>query len=108
MKKIAIIIPTYNELDNIESLISAILVNLPDCTIFVIDDSKNKDIGNLIDSKKLKAKYFHRENAKGRGSAVLFGFRKALEENRYDIFIKSNVNRQIKIRCNSRINENGK
>ena len=88
MKKIAIIIPTYNELDNIESLISAILVNLPDCTIFVIDDSKNKDIGNLIDSKKLKAKYFHRENAKGRGSAVLFGFRKALEENKYDIFIE--------------------
>ena len=26
MKKIAIIIPTYNELDNIESLISAILI----------------------------------------------------------------------------------
>ena len=88
MKKIAIIIPTYNELDNIESLISAILINLPDCTIFVIDDSKNKDIGNLIDSKKLKAKYFHIENAKGRGSAVLFCMNKILNEKKVDLIVE--------------------
>ena len=48
MKKIAIIIPTYNELDNIESLISTILINLPDCTIFVIDDSIYPSIRSYI------------------------------------------------------------
>ena len=88
MKKIAIIIPTFNELGNIESLIQAILNNLPESIIFIVDDSKNKEIGNLISSKNLKAKYFHRENSKGRGSAVLFGINKALEENRFNTFIE--------------------
>ena len=78
MKKIAIIIPAFNELDNIESLIQAILNNLPESIIFIVDDSKNKEIGNLISSKNLKAKYFHRENSKGRGSAVLFGINHVL------------------------------
>ena len=53
MKKIAIIIPTFNELDNIENLIQAILNNLPESIIFIVDDSKNKEIGNLISSKNM-------------------------------------------------------
>ena len=88
MNKIAIIIPTFNELDNIESLIQEILKNIPESTIFIVDDSKNKEIGNLISSKNLKAKYFHRENSRGRGSAVLFGIKKALEENIFGTFIE--------------------
>ena len=88
MQNIAIIIPTLNELDNIESLIKTIQNNLPESIIFIIDDSKTKEIGNLINSKNLKAKYFHRENSKGRGSAVLFGINKALEENRFNTFIE--------------------
>ena len=88
MKKIAIIIPTFNELDNIENLINKISKNIPESSIFIVDDSKDPEIGNLIFSKNLKAKYFHRENLKGRGSAVLFGLNKALEENEFDIFIE--------------------
>jgi len=88
VNKIAIIIPTFNELDNIESLIQEILKNIPESTIFIVDDSKNKEIGNLISSKNLKAKYFHRENSRGRGSAVLFGIKKALEENIFGTFIE--------------------
>jgi dolichol-phosphate mannosyltransferase len=88
VQNIAIIIPTLNELDNIESLIKTIQNNLPESIIFIIDDSKTKEIGNLINSKNLKAKYFHRENSKGRGSAVLFGINKALEENRFNTFIE--------------------
>jgi len=88
LQNIAIIIPTLNELDNIESLIKTIQNNLPESIIFIIDDSKTKEIGNLINSKNLKAKYFHRENSKGRGSAVLFGINKALEENRFNTFIE--------------------
>ena len=88
MKKIAIIIPTFNELDNIENLIKKILKNIPESSIFIVDDSKDTEIGNLIISKDLKAKYFHRENSKGRGSAVLFGLEKALKENKFDIFIE--------------------
>ena len=88
MKKIAIIIPTYNELDNIENLIQEIIKNVPESTIFIVDDSKDKEIGNLISSKELKAKYFHRENSRGRGSAVLHGFTNALKENQFDIYLE--------------------
>ena len=80
MKKIAIIIPTFNELDNIEKLIQEILKNVPESTIFIVDDSKQNEIGDLINSKNLKAKYFHRENSRGRGSAVLYGFTNALKK----------------------------
>ena len=88
MKKIAIIIPTFNELDNIENLINKISKNIPESSIFIIDDTKDPDIGNLITLKNLKAKYFHRENSKGRGSAVLFGLNEALKENEFDIFVE--------------------
>lgn len=88
MKKIAIIIPTFNELDNIEKLIQEILKNVPESTIFIVDDSKQNEIGDLINSKNLKAKYFHRENSRGRGSAVLYGFTNALKKNQFDIFIE--------------------
>ncbi len=88
MKKIAIIIPTFNELDNIEKLIKEILKNIPESTIFVVDDSKQNEIGKLLSSKNLKANYFHRENVRGRGSAVLYGFTNALQKNEFDIFIE--------------------
>ena len=88
MKKIAIIIPTFNELDNIEDLINKISKNIPESSIFIIDDTKDPDIGNLITLKNLKAKYFHRENSKGRGSAVLFGLNEALKENKFEIFVE--------------------
>ena len=58
MKKIAIVIPTYNELENIESLIKAILKNTSDVTIFLVDDSKDESIGSLINSKKFESKIF--------------------------------------------------
>lgn len=88
MKKIAIIIPTYNELDNIEKLINSILIYIPKSSIFIVDDSENLEIEKLIDSKKLQVNYFHREKSKGRGSAILYGFRKALEKENFEIFIE--------------------
>ena len=69
-KLLSIIIPTYNELENIEQLVNEIHINLPEISIFIIDDSKTKEIGDLIFSKNIKAKYFHRSNANVRASVV--------------------------------------
>ena len=88
MKKIAIIIPTFNELENIEKLINSIFNNVPEITIFIVDDTNNTKLGDLIKSKNLVVKYLHRENSRGRGSAVLHGLKKALDENKFDIFIE--------------------
>jgi dolichol-phosphate mannosyltransferase len=88
MKNIAIIIPTYNELENIERLIYKIKQKLPDSKIFIIDDSNTQEIGELIKIKNLQVNYYHRENESGRGSAVIYGLIKAVKEQKYQIFIE--------------------
>ena len=79
MKNLAIVIPTLNEEENIEKLVKQIKEQLPKATILIVDDSKNKKIEKIIVKKKLKAKYFHRTNGSGRGSAVLYGLKKAIK-----------------------------
>ncbi len=52
MSNIAIIIPTYNELDNIQRLVKEIKKNCNKCNIYIVDDTENDDIGKLITKKK--------------------------------------------------------
>jgi len=88
MKNTVIIIPTYNEIDNIEKLIIEIKKKVSDSEVFIIDDSKEKDIEKLVNEKNINVKYFYRGKKLGRGSAVIFGLKKALEENKYNIFLE--------------------
>ena len=80
MSKIAIIIPTFNEINNIEKLIRGIKKFFPKAIIFIVDDTNNQKIKYLLNSKKLKVNYFHRKNSSGRGSAVLYGLKKAIKK----------------------------
>ena len=76
MTKINIIIPTFNEKENIHRLIKNIKKVLPKALIAIVDDSKDKEIGKIVKKNKyLYVNYYHRKNARGRGSAVLFGLR---------------------------------
>lgn len=83
MDKIAIIIPTYNESGNIERLIKKILsLNLP-CQLFIIDDDSpdgTSEIVGTISKKNKNVSLIQRFNKRGRGSAVIDGFKKALED----------------------------
>ena len=88
MNNIAIIIPTYNELKNIEKLVKEIKNNIKECTIFIVDDSKKKDIGKLIVNKNIKVKYFHRKKKSGRGSAIIYGLKEAFKNKKNKIFIE--------------------
>ena len=88
MKKIAIIIPTLNESENIHSLVWAIQLRIPKSTIFIVDDSKDEKMKKVIDQKKLKVEYFHRKNSSGRGSAIIYGLKKAIKKNKYVIFVE--------------------
>ena len=91
MKNIAIIIPTYNELENIEKLIFEVKKKLPESEIFIIDDSNTEEIGALIKSKNLQANYFHRDNESGRGSAVIYGFNKAIKGKKFPHWAKQKI-----------------
>tara|TARA_B100001996_G_scaffold274525_1_gene215270 strand:+ start:656 stop:1372 length:717 start_codon:yes stop_codon:yes gene_type:complete len=88
MKNIAIIIPTYNEFENIERLVKEIKKQVPKSTIYIVDDSRKNDIGKLIFRKKIKAKYFHRGKKLGRGSAVIYGLKKAFSQKKNSTFIE--------------------
>ena len=88
MSNIAIIIPTYNELDNIQRLVKEIKKNCNKCNIYIVDDTENDDIGKLITKKKIKTKYFHRKRKSGRGSAIIYGLKKAFKDKTNKIFIE--------------------
>ncbi len=77
-KRIAILIPIYNESKNIENLVKKISdISKNYEIIFIDDDSKDgtkKILENL--SKKHNVSYFIRKNKRGYGSALRFGFEK--------------------------------
>ena len=84
---IAVIIPTFNEKENIFKLTKKILKLHPKSKIFVIDDTKKYSLKKYF--KKYKSiKYIKRKNKKGRGSAVLEGLKIALKNKKFKIFIE--------------------
>jgi len=78
---LAIIIPSYNDLDNIPLVVTGIYAVVPHVHIIIVDDSTQVEKTKLAGLKTAFPKLVIIERAKksGRGSAVLDGFRKALE-----------------------------
>ena len=85
---IAIIIPTYNEEENIEKLIKTIKRYIKNALILIVDDSNNKKIKKIIDKKKLDVVYFNRGKKSGRGSAVIFGLKKIINKKKIKTFVE--------------------
>jgi dolichol-phosphate mannosyltransferase len=83
MPKTYVIIPTYNEAENIESLLKEILnLNIPDLTATVVDDNSPDGTGKIADylaDKNPSIKVIHRYQDRGRGSAGIEGFKFALK-----------------------------
>tara|TARA_Y100000768_G_C23945401_1_gene667321 strand:+ start:368 stop:1090 length:723 start_codon:yes stop_codon:yes gene_type:complete len=79
MKKIGIVIPAFNEDENIIYLIKKIKKKL-NCLILIVDDSSNQNTKKLLNNHNFKnVKYFNRGKKLGRGSAIIFGFKKLLK-----------------------------
>jgi dolichol-phosphate mannosyltransferase len=82
-----LVLPTYNEADNLESLVRAALPRLaaaagPDSRIVVVDDSSPDGTGDIADrlASELEAvEVIHRSVKDGLGRAYLTGFDRALE-----------------------------
>ena len=80
---VAIIVPTYNENENILELIKKIDQNLSakniDFKVFIVDDSVENTISSIIEPLIEKVTYHHRGKKLGRGSAVIKGIDHALQ-----------------------------
>ena len=85
--KIGFVLPCYNEFENIFILIKQIKKIFNNYLIVVIDDSTTNEIKNkIIEYKKIK--YYKRKTKSGRGSAVIFGMKKILEESKVDLIVE--------------------
>ncbi len=88
-----IIIPTYNESDNIERLVKEIFKKTKkyDVTILIVDDNSPDGTGKIADklSKHFKNKLFviHRKGKLGLGTAYITGFKWGLKKD-YNNFIE--------------------
>lgn len=90
MKKSIIIIPTYNELNNIQKLIPLLRSEYPEVDILVVDDNSPDGTGKAvmdIAAKDPAVKLIEREGKLGLGTAYVRGFKYMLE-NGYDIAIE--------------------
>ena len=88
VNQIAIVIPAYNEEENIERLIKNIKHYVGNVLIIVVDDSSNNKISTIIKKKKLDILYFNRGKKLGRGSAIIFGLKKLLLKKKIKAFIE--------------------
>lgn len=79
--RVLIIIPTYNERDNIGPLIAQIHAALPIADVLIIDDNSPDGTGPLADElakMDSRLRVLHRPGKLGLGTAYLTGFRYAL------------------------------
>jgi len=98
---LSIVVPTYNESENIVKLIEAIRSNIPNTVyaeIIVVDDNSPDETGRIVENyigfendsvssnninndKKSVIKVIHRENKNGLISAILEGIQSSMGEN---------------------------
>ena len=82
--KITIILPTYNEAENLPRIIPAILANnIPDLSVLIVDDESPDGTGDIAD--QLAKQYpgqievMHRKGERGLGRAYIAGFQHVLK-----------------------------
>lgn len=87
VSKVLIIIPTYNEAENVPVLLQQVFQHLPQGDVLIVDDNSPDQTGHLAET--LRARYpnlyvLHRPGKLGLGTAYIAGFRYAIEHN-YDV-----------------------
>ena len=89
MAQALIVTPTYNELDNLEALVTGVFEVLPEVDILVVDDGSPDGTGELADeiaARDTRVEVMHRTGKLGLGTAYLAGFAWGLERGYEYIF----------------------
>ena len=82
IKKICVVIPTYNEQNNISILIEKIFaLHMPGIQVYIVDDNSPDGTGKIVDnvSTAYPLTVIHRKIKEGLGRAYEDAFRKILE-----------------------------
>jgi dolichol-phosphate mannosyltransferase len=86
MNRVLVIVPTYNERDNLPQIVAAVHQQLPIADLLIVDDASPDGTGELADEiarQDTKVTILHRAGKQGLGTAYIAGFRHALAHN-YD------------------------
>lgn len=84
-----VVIPTYNEKENIERLLDAVFLSLPETDVLVVDDNSPDGTGQIADqyaARDARVQVLHRPGKQGLGRAYLAGFAWALARDYTHIF----------------------
>jgi dolichol-phosphate mannosyltransferase len=85
-----VVIPTYNEADNIEAILKAVTTSVPQASVLVVDDGSPDGTGELVEKAADADPHIHllRGEAKlGLGHAYIAGFTWGLEHG-YGLFVE--------------------
>jgi len=89
LMKIYIVIPTFNEADNLGKLVENVFLLYPHINIIIVDDNSQDGTGEIaekISQKHSSVDVIHRPFKSGLGTAYVAGFRKALTDGAELIF----------------------
>jgi dolichol-phosphate mannosyltransferase len=81
---VLVVIPTYNERDNLGPIVERLHAALPSAHVLVVDDGSPDGTGELADEMSAadpRVHVLHRSEKAGLGAAYLAGFRWALDRN---------------------------
>ena len=88
--RVVIVMPTYNERQNLEGMASRIRESVPDADLLVVDDNSPDGTGDLADKLAEVDPHvhvMHRTEKAGLGRAYVAGFTWALERG-YDLIVE--------------------
>jgi dolichol-phosphate mannosyltransferase len=77
-----VVLPTYNEKENLREIVPAILAQLPGATLLVVDDSSPDGTGQIADeiaAAEPRVQVLHRASKQGLGKAYTAGFERAFK-----------------------------
>ncbi len=85
MRQLTIVIPTYNEVENLQPLIDAVFsLPIPDLKLLIVDDNSPDDTGELAEELAKqhpgRMNVRHRSGKLGLGTAYIEGFTQAIRE----------------------------
>ena len=87
--KTRVLVPTYQELHTLPSIIHRIFETIPNIDVLVIDDNSPDGTGKLADELSQKysnLKVLHRAQKNGLGAAYIDGFKVSLDE--YEVLVE--------------------
>ena len=79
---VLVVLPTYNEIENLESIVRRIRLAVPDAHVLVVDDASPDGTGDLADRMSAAdpaVTVLHRAEKTGLGGAYVAGFGRAIK-----------------------------